>query len=336
MATSFISEQILKGLTLGLLIFFTFLFNAFVAFVLVFREKRLLSKPLYLFILNICVSDILASLFTLPFEVSEEIVHRWVYGEVACKIIEYVELSLFGVNIFTHLSIAVERFRNVVHALKPPMKLRTAKKLLLVTWCFPSFMAAPYLYMFRSREIDGNEICTAMSLPVLWLDKLFSSVEILAVFLIPLAGLSWIYFLIVRTLHRRQLLKCKVHGSSLRGTVRTKATHGSRLSIAVVCVFVICWLPFIAVHAVRLFKTTEYVSRNSKLYVTALYFSFANELLAPILYCGFDRNIRPALKRVLRCLPRRSIVQDSYQGQNGQGESGRIETFENRIEHETA
>ena len=324
----------LKATVLCLLVILSFLSNAFVLIVLVSKERRLLRRPLYLFILNLCASDLIACLFTMTFEVSEDFLHRWQYGQVGCKIIECLEVLLFGVNIFNHLSIAFDRYQNVVYPLKPPMRIQTAKKLLLGSWCFPTVMALPYLYTFELKKEGEDDICVAISWSVKWLDKLYGTVELLCIFLVPLVCLLWMYFAIVKTLYLRAKQSNNVNASSHHGsTIRAAASYGSRVSIVVVSVFVICWLPYIVIFTVRLVTKPENVERTSTLYVTALYFSYTNELLSPVIYCVFDRNIRPAFLRIFRCpFGRRVTVGNLSQNEPLPGNTSRNETLEDRTE----
>ena len=287
---------------LSLLIFLTLLGNSFVLFVLLYRMKRLLHKPLYLFICNICVADIFATLFTMTFEVTEELTHEWLFGEPACKAIEYLEMTFFGVNIFTHLSIALERYRNVVKPLKPPMKLKIAKILVAVSWGVPSLLSLPYLYTLRLVPTgDEKSTCTIVAMPWTWLDKLYLSIELLFIFLLPLVSMVCMYVIVVQKLYHRRRQANAVLPQPTQMTMRAAAVHGSRVSVVVATVFVLCWLPFVFVYFVRLATSTENVTRTSTLYVVALYSSFVSECLTPLLYCAFDRNIKPALKDALKC-----------------------------------
>ena len=305
------SDKNLLAVALSLLIFFTVLGNSLVLGVLLCKARRLLKKPLYVFICNICLSDVLASLFTMTFEVSEELTQKWLFGEPACKFIQYLELTFFGVNIFTHLSIALERYRNVVQPLKLPMKVRVAKILVAVSWGIPLVMALPYIYTLRVVKLsNGKGICTITEMPWLWLDKLYLSLELLVIFLIPLLVIVWIYVVIVRKLYRRRRQANTVLPQPTQTTMRAAAIHGSRVSIAVVTVFVSCWLPYVVVYFVRLINGLEDADRTSPLFVTALYASFASELLTPLLYCAFDRNIKPALIDTLKCRLRSMLPSD--------------------------
>ena len=309
--SGYVSKSIL-AIALSLLVFFTFLGNSSVLLVLLCKVRRLLRKPLYVFICNICLSDILAALFTMTFEVYEEMTHEWWFGgETSCKIIEYLEMTLFGVNIFTHLSIAIERFRNVVQPLKPPMKRKTAKIFVAVSWGIPAVISLPYLHTLRlTKTSEGKFICTRTAMPWTWLDKLFLSVELLVVFLIPLLCTTCLYTMVVRKLYRRKKQADVVLPQATQTTMRAAAKYGSRLSIAVASVFLICWIPFVVVNIVRLFSGSGSVNRTSTLYVTALYSSFVSELLTPLLYCAFDRNIKPALRDTLRCRSRIAVPSD--------------------------
>ncbi|XP_028393165.1 histamine H2 receptor-like [Dendronephthya gigantea] len=314
MVDSSYASKIPSGIGLSLLILFTFLGNCFVLLVLRFKTPRLLRKPLYLFICNICLSDVFATLFTMTFEVYEEITHEWWFGgEPSCKVVKYLEMTLFGVNIFTHLSIAIERFRNVVQPLKPPMKLKIAKILVGVSWGVPSVLSLPYLYTLRLTETSERKFtCTIVAMPLIWLDKLFLSIELLVVFLIPLLSTVCLYTIVVQKLYSRKRQVNVILPQVTQARMRAAAKYGSRVSMAVASVFLTCWIPLVVVYFVRLVSGSDSVNRTSTLYVIALYSSFVSELLTPLLYCAFDRNIKPALRDTLRCGLRFSALEMNW------------------------
>lgn len=77
----------------SVLILTGFLFNAMMLVVILLSEK-LRKMPFNLLLLNLCVSNILLSLFCMPFVLVGLIRRGWIFGPALCKIIPSVQVSL--------------------------------------------------------------------------------------------------------------------------------------------------------------------------------------------------------------------------------------------------
>ena len=292
-----------QGICLALILIATLFGNILCIYILLKPQRRLLKRPLYIFIFNICVADIAVVVCSMFFKTIDEFYNDWFFGEAMCQIIEYSQRALFRVNVLTHLSIAFERYFSVVFALKPQIQMtkRIARRILFCIWVFSFVFSIPLVFSFALDERDGIKICMLIHLPWDWLDTLYSSIDLTIFFLAPLAMLLFLYGSIISTLNKRKRQTGDL--GSINATMNTirAAIRGVRVSIIVVVAFAVCWIPVIVKGINRLVNENANTDRTDGLYATAMYLAFLNDALVPILYCVLDSNLEPSVKKIFNC-----------------------------------
>ena len=293
----------LQVVCLAIIIVATLFGNILCLYILLKPQRRLLKRPLYLFIFNICVADIAVVVCSMFFKIVDELYEDWIFGEAMCRIIEYSQRALFRVNVLTHLSIAFERYFSVVFALKPQIQMtkRIARRIITCIWIFSFIISIPLAFSFAVRMSSDMRICMLVHLPWTWVDKMYSGVDLTIFFLIPLAILLFLYGSIISTLNRRKRQTGDL--GSVNATVNTirAAIRGVRVSIIVVVAFVFCWIPVIVKGFNRLIYAGVNTDRRDALYATAMYLAFTNDAIVPILYCLLDCNLAPSVEKIFNC-----------------------------------
>ena len=105
------ASDISKAVSLAIIFAFTVVGNTLVALVLIkFRRHLFRNRPTYQFILNIVLSDLVVGLLTMPFEFVRELLDEWIFGTTACKIIDFLEIAVFGTAVLTHSLVAYDRY----------------------------------------------------------------------------------------------------------------------------------------------------------------------------------------------------------------------------------
>ncbi|XP_022781418.1 substance-P receptor-like [Stylophora pistillata] len=293
---AFSASDISKASVLGVIFIVTVLGNALVAYILVKNYKRLLkNRPTYQFILNIVVSDLLVGLLTIPFEFTRELLGNWVFQQGLCKIIEYFEIAVSGTAVYTHALIAYDRYRSLARPYLPKLEGKRVKKMIAVSWLVPTLVAAPYLYMFEVKEIPSMAkiICTPKALPISWLDKLYEAVEFLFVLFLPFIVLCWCYFHVTLMMWGRSpMVAADSFPATPHSVIHRTRKRVTRTAGLVAATFTVCWLPTFVLSCVRIVSGTESIHRGHVLYETAMFGTFINEAITPIIYCAFDRSLR--------------------------------------------
>ncbi|XP_028393166.1 QRFP-like peptide receptor [Dendronephthya gigantea] len=305
-----------QGFLLIAIVIATLFGNILCLYILVRLQRRLLKRPLYIFIFNICVADIAVVLCSMIFKITDFFYQDWLYGEGMCQFVEYSQRALFRVNVLTHTSIAFERYFSVVFALKPQVQISKplARRILAAIWVLSFLLSIPLIFSFEVLKGGDERICRLVHLPWLWLDKLYNSFDLAVFFIIPLAVTLFLYGSIITSLNRRKRRTGDLGSiSATMNTIRA-AIRGVRVSIIVLTAFLICWIPVIVKGFNRLVHRNANRDRKDELYIVAMYLAFVNDAIVPILYCLLDSNLAPSVWTIFYCFNRDGQSEETSDG----------------------
>ena len=251
-------------------------------------------------------SDLLYPLFSCPLLLAR-LYTSWIIGgqlgQALCKLI-----GLFGeasaiVSIQSLILIAVDRFGAVVFPLRSPLiRSKWCPVFILATWIVAVAVSSPYLFAMKLVDYSGKVYCIRR-----WKEAFgessshphFKLVIYILFAYVPVLLLIIIYsFILIK-------LKAQVHPGEQSSNIEQQRQRRNRnvlhMSIAIISVFVFCWLPFITNLLIIDYRSSfMYFSCSFWLYyrVTS-YVAAANCAFNPIICFAFSSNYRFGLKRLI-------------------------------------
>lgn len=251
------------------------------------------------FILHLCVADVLL-LLSLPLWISEA-VSGWTFGTPLCKIIGAVFTINFYCGIFLLACISLDRYLSVVHATQMYSRRNphAVQGSCLLVWLFSLLLSTPD-WMFLKAQHDSRRDITECMYNYSMFGPETSAMLRLATrliyhivgFLVPSAILIFCYSCILRR------LRCGTHG--------LQKQRATRVIVAVVAVFFICWTPYnIALMVDTLIsgrsdnQTCEGRSGLEKATLITSSLSYLHCSLNPILYAFVGVKFRRQLLDIL-------------------------------------
>ncbi|XP_005988145.1 somatostatin receptor type 2-like [Latimeria chalumnae] len=269
--------------------------NSVVISTILHQNKMRTVANIYIF--NLAVADGLFML-GLPFLALQIALHRWIFGNFMCRLV----MILDGINQFTSVScltiMSIDRYIAVVHPISSS-KWRTpnlAKKISVLLWVF-SFI--PVLPMAIYSGVDHSlEVCT-----LLWPEPYdtWSTAFIVYTFVLgfalPFIVVSSCYLLLIvrlKTLERRSRAR----------SAEPSERKITKMVIAIVITFAICWLPFYILNICFLVLIVNITPLLRRLFEFVVVLSYSNSCTNPILYVCLSENFRKSFLMML--CPRRS------------------------------
>ena len=62
------------------------------------------------YLLSLASADLLCGVLVVPLSVYPALVRRWVYGDIVCRLVGYLEVTLWAVSVYTFMWISVDRY----------------------------------------------------------------------------------------------------------------------------------------------------------------------------------------------------------------------------------
>ena len=186
----------------------------------------------------------------------------------------------------------------------PLIRSKLCPFFILTTWIVDLAVSSPYLFANRIVECPEGTWCVAK-----W-EKVFRESSSYASFVVAILLLfTYIPATLLVFLNSIILIKLKTQANPGEHSTNTRQQRNRRdrdvlqMSIAIVTVFVLCWLPNVTNYFI-----TQYQDRSTQFscsfwiyYAVTYYMITAYCAINPVICFMFSSNYRKALKRLIKC-----------------------------------
>ncbi|XP_067007888.2 allatostatin-A receptor [Anabrus simplex] len=291
----------------GLIVLIGLIGNALV--VIVVSANQQMRSTTNLLIINLAVADLLFIVFCVPFTATDYVLPFWPFGDVWCKIVQYLIVVTAYASVYTLVLMSLDRFLAVVHPITS-MSIRTETNALMaiaVTWVVILTASVPvYLshgevtYTYKSLEHTACVFLewNSMLRPDGYNKMAFQVIFFLTSYVIPL--------LLICGLYLRMLLRLW-HGVAPGGHVSAESRRGkkrvTRMVVVVVAIFAVCWCPIQVILVLKTMDLYEITNTTVMLQIFSHVLAYMNSCVNPILYAFLSDNFRKAFRKVIYCGP---------------------------------
>ena len=216
-------------------------------FMLIFSliSKRHRKRSEY-FIMNLASVDLLSCSLSVPFDIILiAIGGGWPFGSFMCRIVYPLQTLFMAVSVATLLCMALERYRAILHPLKPKFKGKVIAGGIVAIWLISATLVSPYAASLESK--DGT--CAEN-----WPDdnpnypKTFTLCVFLILYVSPLCVITVAYTAVGKRLHvdtnRVKLLFGAKNGGNIAKFRAKRNVRVVKFFVFAVIAFAICLLPF--------------------------------------------------------------------------------------------
>jgi allatostatin A receptor len=255
-----------------------------------------------LLIINLAIADLLFIIFCVPFTASDYVLTYWPFGDVWCKIVQYLIVVTAHASVYTLVLMSLDRFLAVVHPIQS-MSVRTERHALIaigVLWVVILVTAVPvyyshgeHHYQFLSEE---HIVCIFLSAEYSW--AVFQISFFVTSYVLPLALICGLYLCILLRLWRGVAPGGRVSAESRRGKKRV-----TRMVVVVVATFAFCWCPIQVILVLKSLDRYEITTFSILAQIISHVLAYMNSCVNPILYAYLSENFRKAFRKVIYCCP---------------------------------
>ncbi|KAH9425964.1 Substance-K receptor [Dermatophagoides pteronyssinus] len=280
-------QQILWSIIFGTMVFVAAGGNIIVIWI-VLTNKRMRTVTNY-FLVNLSVADIMVSTLNVIFNFIYMLNSNWPFGELFCKITNFIAILSVGASVFTLMAISIDRYLAIVHPLRPRMSRTATVIIIVIIWIASSFLSLPNIICSKtiveefkngdSREIQQKSIFTFDL-------HIYNVIILLVTYMLPIASMSYTYFRVGRELW----------GSQSIGECTAKQMESIKSKRKV------CWAPyhiyFLLAHHYPQIINSKYVQHT---YLTIYWLAMSNSVYNPFVYCWMNSRFRQGFRNIFCC-----------------------------------
>ncbi|XP_060625706.2 probable G-protein coupled receptor 45 [Anolis sagrei] len=301
--------RILLAIIMLFMIAVGFLGNAIVC--LIVYQKPAMRSAINLLLATLAFSDIMLSLFCMPFTAVTIITVNWNFGAHFCRIsgMLYWFFVLEGVAIL--LIISVDRFLIIVQH-QDKLNPHRAKVMIAISWAFSFCISFPSVVGWTFVEVPSRAPQCVLGYTELPADRAYAVMLLVTIFFVPFSIMLYSYLCILNTVRRNTVRihnhaenVCLSQVSKLGLVVLPKAhqmnvdmSFKTRAFTTILILFVgfsLCWLPHTVFSLMSVFSRQFYYGPS--FYITStcvLWLSYLKSVFNPVIYCWRIKKFREA------------------------------------------
>ncbi|XP_055617474.1 dopamine D2-like receptor isoform X2 [Toxorhynchites rutilus septentrionalis] len=178
--------------------------------ILTLAQNKRMRTVTNVYLLNLAISDLLLGVFCMPFTLVGQVLRKFIFGSIMCKLIPYFQAVSVSVAVWTLVAISLERY----FAICRPLSSRRwqtqfhAYKMIALVWLFSFLVNSPLCYVQRLQPVHRNSIGTSVPMKCreVWPDKSYEKAYVLfldaGLLCFPLLTMGFAYSMIVSKLWR--------------------------------------------------------------------------------------------------------------------------------------
>ncbi|XP_062539350.1 uncharacterized protein LOC134207625 isoform X2 [Armigeres subalbatus] len=146
--------------------------------ILTLAQNKRMRTVTNVYLLNLAISDLLLGVFCMPFTLVGQVLRKFIFGRIMCKVIPYFQAVSVSVAVWTLVAISLERF----FAICRPLSSRRwqtqfhAYKMNALVWLLSFLVNSPLCYVQRLQPVHRLR-STATNLTITLAETMASSIE---------------------------------------------------------------------------------------------------------------------------------------------------------------
>ncbi|KPM10348.1 7 transmembrane receptor (rhodopsin family)-like protein 12 [Sarcoptes scabiei] len=258
--------------------------------IMVLLKDQRSSRDLRLFLVNLSLSDILMSVFSIPFTYTDFIMGRWMFDPKLCPIVQSMQIvSPFIANFWT------KSFAPII---------------VILTWLAGGTLGLVIWFFSKAEPFTINNV-TYYDCRESWSSKhheqIYTVALFLSVFALPLLCLIYFYGSIC--------LKLWYHlppgnANAVRDNVQFQAKRKViKMLVMIVALFAICWFPSHLFQLIRVFNEDillNFIGNDASspkyliIVISSHWLSMAHSFVNPIIYSFMSDNFKVTEKKFFK------------------------------------
>ncbi|KAJ8413910.1 hypothetical protein AAFF_G00065080 [Aldrovandia affinis] len=275
--------------------------NSLVIYVV--TKHRQMKTVTNFYIANLAMTDIIFLVCCVPFTATLYPLPSWVFGDVMCRLVNYLQQVTVQATCITLSAMSVDRCYVTVYPLQS-LRHRTPRMAMAVSiaiWIGSFGLSVPVAVYQRLEPgywYGPQTYCTE-TFPSTHHQRAFILYTFLAIYLLPLITICVCYAFMLKRMGQ-PVVEPTDNGYQVQlMTERSEAVRArvSRMVVVMVLLFTVCWGPiqfFILLQALHPGARRSYALYKLKIWAHCM--SYANSSVNPIVYAFMGANFRKSFR----------------------------------------
>ncbi|KAL4646125.1 vasopressin V2 receptor-like [Arapaima gigas] len=192
---------------LGLILALTALGNGFVLWVLLRKRKH--HAPMHLFMVNLCIADLVVAVFQVLPQLVWDITERFQGPDAMCRLVKYLQIVGMFASSYMIVAMTVDRYYAICCPLQAYRGGATSRwnPPIMVAWGLALVLSLPQVFIFSRSEMSPGDFECWGHFAESWGLKAYVTWMTVAVFLLPALIITVCQIRIFREIHDKIYLK---------------------------------------------------------------------------------------------------------------------------------
>uniref|UniRef100_A0A8B9LMQ9 Vasopressin V2 receptor n=1 Tax=Astyanax mexicanus TaxID=7994 RepID=A0A8B9LMQ9_ASTMX len=300
---------------LGLVLALTTLGNSFVLWVLLRRRKH--HAPMHLFMINLCVADLVVAFFQVLPQLVWDITERFQGPDALCRSVKYLQIVGMFASSYMIVAMTVDRHYAICCPLQAYRGGETSRwnTPIMTAWGLALVLSLPQVFIFSRSEVAPGDFECWGHFAEPWGLKAYVTWMTVAVFILPAFIITVCQVRIFREIHDNVYLKSErmvTYPPLPPPSGISKAMSKTvRMTLVIVLVYTVCWSPFFIVQLWAAWDPNP--PDQGVAFTILMLLASLNSCTNPWIYTAFSSSVSRELLALLRCRvpsPRRGSLPD--------------------------
>ncbi|XP_068913873.1 G-protein coupled receptor 52 isoform X2 [Tenebrio molitor] len=245
------------------------------------------------YLLSLAVADLLCGLLVVPLSVYPAVVNDWVYGDIVCRLVGYLEVTLWAVTVYTFMWISVDRYL----AVRKPLRYETLQTKtrcqcwMAFTWISAAMLCCPPLLGFNQPKFDEDAYICMLDWGSMAAYSVTLGILVLGPSLITIVYTYTYIFNMLRKLKSGYPFHDKEYATALSENL-SNPSH--LMSFSLVLAFWISWTPYIGIRLYEYFTGVKF--QVQFLHFGIVWLGFLNSFWKSLILITMSPQFRLALR----------------------------------------
>uniref|UniRef100_A0A4W4HIP3 Vasopressin V2 receptor n=1 Tax=Electrophorus electricus TaxID=8005 RepID=A0A4W4HIP3_ELEEL len=298
---------------LSLVLALTALGNGFVLWVLLRRRKH--NAPMHLFMVNLCVADLVVAFFQVLPQLVWDITETFQGPDALCRTVKYMQIVGMFASSYMIVAMTVDRHYAICFSCwNTPI---------MVAWGLSLVLSVPQVFIFSRSEVAPGVFECWGHFAEDWGLKAYVTWMTLAVFLLPafivtvcqVTDLSCIRCLSLASAPGPHPSSASPHPITPSPSGVSRAMSKTvRMTLVIVLVYITCWSPF---FIVQLWAAWDPNPPSQVAFTILMLLASLNSCTNPWIYTAFSSSVSRELLTLLHCPTRPSRRGSAHEDSSG-------------------